>query len=179
MLGLQSVEPVLGNGLPEVVELRQIETVRRVTTAGRCLFSSFCQAFERVLADRLQHVEPPLPIDLFRGLQETFVDQSADALEDGRSNGYLLCSLEREAADEDRELTKHHLRYWVKQFVAPGDRLSHRLQACRGITRATREELQAVRQPRQQSRRRKESHPRRGELDRQRQPVQSLTDLGH
>src|SRR3954471_15792053 len=139
MLGLQPVELGLGNGLPGINLLDQAETICGVATARCRLFSRLRELLQCVLAHRLQHAESPFPVGLECRLEETLVDERVNALEDGggtvlpttRCNP--LRSVECEAAYEDRELAEQRLPGRVEQVVAPGDRLSHRLQARRRI----------------------------------------------
>ena len=68
----------------------------------------------------------------------------------------------------------------VEQVVAPGDRVAHRPQAGRGVARAAGQQVEAAGQPRPAAPpARAIARPRRGQLDRQRQPVEPAADLGH
>ena len=63
--------------------------------------------------------------------------------------------------------------------MTPGDRAAQRPLAFGCIPRPTRQQRQALLQPREQGLRRKHPHPRCGQFDGERQSVQAMTDLGH
>ena len=67
----------------------------------------------------------------------------------------------------------------VEQVVAPRDRTRESLLAARQVSRARAKHLQARLQPAQQSLRREELDPRGGQLDGERQSVDTLADAGH
>ena len=111
------------------------------------------------------------------------VDQARRDLEGidrlrGRDGGDSLGSLQRPPPDEDAQPPEEDLLGWSEQVVAPGDRVAQGLLSRRQVTRPPRQRRQAALQPRQQRRRRQELDARRGQLDRQRQPVQPADDLG-
>ena len=90
-----------------------------------------------------------------------------------------LRGLQREAADEDREPAEEALLLGCQQVVAPGDGIAHRLLPRRQVARASGQQRQPVLKSREQRCGREHLDPRRGQLDGQRQPVQSAADLGN
>ena len=82
-----------------------------------------------------------------------------------------------EAAAEEREPAEQPLFCEIEQPDAPVDRRAHRPVAHRRIPRAARERVETgVEQPQQLSGRERPK-PRRGQLDRQRQPLEPVADL--
>jgi hypothetical protein len=157
VLGLQAIEPRLRHRQPGIAVLRQTETVCGVAAPSFCLLPGLHESLQRVLADGLQHAESSLSVQLFGGLQKTLVDQRGHTLENGDGSRFTpcnpLCSVEGEAAGEDRELAEQRLCGWIKQIVTPGDRLPHRLQTLWHVARTAGQKPQPARQPRQQRRR--------------------------
>ncbi len=65
----------------------------------------------------------------------------------------------------------------AEQVVAPGDGGIHRALALGKVAVSVRENSEPVVESRQERLRRKDSHTRRGELDREREPVEPATDV--
>ena len=63
--------------------------------------------------------------------------------------------------------------------MTPGDRVAQRPLAFRCIPRPTRQQRQALIQPREQSLRRKHPHPRCRKFDGERQSVQAMANFGN
>jgi hypothetical protein len=91
---------------------------------------------------------------------------------------YVLRCLQAEAADEDGKAAKDQLRVRSEEIVAPGDGVAQGLLAGRGIARASAQQVESLTEPLPQRFRGEQSHPRRGELDGQRQSIQPAHDLG-
>jgi hypothetical protein len=93
-----------------------------------------------------------------------------------RSHGFG--SLQRKPADKHSQAAKQALLVFAQQVVAPVDRAANGLLAGRQVARAAGEERQRVCQAGQQRLGREQLDACRGQLDRQRQAVQPLADLG-
>ena len=83
-----------------------------------------------------------------------------------------------EAAHEHGQVPVRPLLGGVEQLVAPLDGGSHRLVASRGEPRPAAQRAQSRLEISEDLRGRHDPDPRRGELDRERQTVESLTQLG-
>jgi hypothetical protein len=86
--------------------------------------------------------------------------------------------VERATADEYAEPREEGLLLRAEQAVAPLDGVAQRLLAIGQITCAALEEIQVVRQAREQRLRREEADSRGRQFNRERQPIQPATDLG-
>src|SRR5581483_10372271 len=127
----------------------------------------------RVLADRLQHREPTGD-----AAHEVLVDELAEVLEHVPP-GDRLCRLERATAAERRELREQLPRLRGEELVAPVERRLQRLLAEGQVTSAAREQLERALEPSCHRLRREELRARGRELEREREPVQPVADLGH
>ena len=142
----------------------------------------------RVGLDRLEHRDPRRPIAVRRlGLQDqALVEKRAEAadgiqLRAGRLvevGRHRLDRLDR-AATEDRQQLEEPLLGGAQELVAPLDRRAQRLLPLGQIAGAAAEVLEAAAESIPERLRREEVQARGGELDRQRQPVEPATDLGH
>ena len=94
------------------------------------------------------------------------------------SAAHVLDRLERAAPDEDGEAAKERLLVVVEELEAPADRVAQRSMPGGRIPRARGEQLEAVLQPGEHRRRGQHLDPRRGQLDRERQAVEVVADLG-
>ncbi len=101
---------------------------------------------------------------------------AAEALE--RHVAYALGGFQRAAADEDAEACKRLALVRPQQVVAPVDRGGERLLACRRVARAGRQQVRLAFEPLENLSRREQLRSRRGELDRERQPVEPPADAG-
>jgi hypothetical protein len=76
--------------------------------------------------------------------------------------GHRLDGVEVRAPGEDRQPPKQRLLLGRQEIVAPGDGVAQRALSPRGVPRATREQRQALLEPRQHRLRRQDAHPGRG-----------------
>ena len=102
---------------------------------------------------------------------------TSDARPSRRRVADRLCRLERETAGEDREPREQRLLVQIEQAEAPVDRGAQRPVALRGVARTAGQDRQPLVEPLQQLRRGKQLHARGGELDRERQVVETRADL--
>jgi hypothetical protein len=130
----------------------------------------FCEPLPRVLADRLEH-----PVASVRRTDEVLVDQGLERVEVGV--GDLLGRFERAAPGEGRESREQLLLLPCEEVVRPGDRRAERLLAGVGVAAAS-EQVEALRQPLEDLRRREDTRARCRQFDRQRQVVEANTELG-
>ena len=86
---------------------------------------------------------------------------------------------ERPAAGEDREPREQALLHRRKQVVAPQQRVAQRALAGGYVARTAGQQLQPALQASEDLRGRERPDPRRGELDRERQPIEPRADLRH
>jgi len=134
------------------------------------------QPLQRVLADRLEHEQPRLPVEVALA-HEVVLDQLRERVEHAWGRADRLGRVEREAAHEDGELVEQLLLGLLEQLVAPGDRVAKGALALVGVAAAAREEGQAFAQPFRQPSRRQHGQTRRSQLEREREPVQAAADL--
>ena len=115
------------------------------------------ELLERVLADRLEHGQPPRASDdeLFRHERVQLID---------RCFGHLLGHRELDAAREQRHATERASLGIAEQLVAPVDRGSQGSLAGRRVSRAAREESQRVVESLGKLVRLEHPHARSGEL---------------
>ena len=160
------------------------QDVGGVRVLAPSLLAARRQPLQPELADRFQH-----PVArLFRlratdGLHDALLDQRRDAVE--RVEPAVAHAGDRfgprkvETASEDGQAAEEPLLSRVEQVVTPGDRVAHRPQAVRPVAGPPGQQRQGSLQPRQQRRRRQDGDAGRGQLDRQRQPVQPGADCRH
>ena len=92
-------------------------------------------------------------------------------------NADRLHRFQRETAGEDRETPEQLLFACLQQVIAPGNRVAQRLLALWQVPCPPAGQRQAVLQSCQQGGRGEQRENCRGQLERQRQPVQALADL--
>ena len=92
--------------------------------------------------------------------------------------GHRLDRVERRAAGEDGERAEDVRGRLVEEAVAPVDRRAQRALALGKIRRAPREQRQALAEPLGRALGPEHAHSRRGELDREREPVERAADPG-
>ncbi len=159
--------------------LRKRDEVLEVPPARLVAVARGREPLERVFAHDLEHREARLAGGGLALPHEALVDECAEPFEDrGVTVADGLGRGERPAAGEDAEPFEKLLRVGIEQVVAPVERHAQRLLMPWRITPAARQQLQPVSESRQQRRRREELRPRSGELDRERQAVESRTELG-
>src|SRR5690606_13193394 len=111
--------------------------------------------------------------------EQRFVPKALEEVEEGRRPGtgadHARRRLEGEAAAEDRRLQQRLALGGREQVERAGDRLAER-----GVPPEPRalEDGEAIGQAREQRRRRQHPHPRRGELDREGDPIEALDEIG-
>ncbi len=124
----------------------------------------------RVLADRLEH-----PVALVRETEQALLDERLQRVEVGVRD--ILGGFEGAAAGEDGERSNEALLFLGKEVVAPGDRRPQRLLACIGVP-ASPEQIESLGETLEDLRRRKRFCAGSGELDRERQVVETSAELG-
>src|SRR5207247_8558084 len=141
------------------------------------------EAFECELADGNEHSESRLAGDL-RLTHQAVLDEAAEHVENVagaellRRAADLLDLREHPAAREDRQPREELALRRVQQIPAPGDRAAKGALSLRQITAGRCEHVEALTEPRQHRLRREHLDARRREFDRERQPVEPVTDLG-
>ena len=111
--------------------------------------------------------------------QQALVDQFLQRVqhrhaEAQRAGADRLDVIQADAAAEHRARRQQPPCRLAQQIVAPGDRGAQRPLPVRHVPAAAHQQSERVREPRQDRRRRQQLHPRRRQLDRQRQPVESF-----
>src|SRR5690242_10352375 len=114
-------------------------------------FAARGQALQSILPNGFQHHQArfaPLLLDL---LQQAFVDERGDSIEDlcrtviafkSRTNG--LCRLQSAASDEDREPPEETLLLGAQQIITPPNGVTQRLVPYWRISCPARQGLQEV-----------------------------------
>ena len=171
----------LGERPPWLALFGEGEKIGRVAAAHLVQLTGRVKSFQPELTHGLQHREARLPVHCLHPLQEALVDQGGDSVEgiDAKLTarvGDRLRRLEGASADEDGQAPKEPLLRRGEQIVTPGDGVAHRLLAGRKISPAAGQNDQAALQTRQQRGRRKHFDPGRGELDGERQSIETTTD---
>ena len=145
-----------------------------MTLAGRLELAARHQQLVGVLAHGL---EQPVARPAQRGLvsgDDRLVDEAGEHVH-REPRRHRRRGLGVEGSDEHGQTPERRLLRGLEQLVAPLDRGSHRPVAGRGEPRAAAERAQPRLEIGQDLRRRHDADPRSGELDRQRQTVESLT----
>ena len=171
MVGLEPVEEV-ALVAPHELRLRlerEGEEVLGMAATELVGVGCLVEPLERELADRLQH-----RVARLLAAEQVLVEQRAERVDFGAADG--LGRLERAAAREHREAREQLLLALVEQVVAPGDRRAKGSLALGGVARTAGQQRQPLLEPFEQRRRRQHLHARRGQLDRQRQPVEPRAD---
>ena len=150
--------------------LEQREVVVGVTAGERIGLAGLVQPFARILADRLEH-----PVALGREAEQALLDQRLQRVDVGAAD--LLGGVQGAAAGEDREGADDALLFLGEQVVAPVDRRPQRLLPRVGVA-ATLEQVEALREALEDLSRRERLGARGGELDGERQLVESDAELG-
>ena len=122
------------------------------------------------LADRLEHPEALLAVRVGAAADEALVEQRRQCVEVRGTNRFG--GVEGAAAAEDREPGEELLFVVVEQVVAPGDRGAQGCVALVGVAAAL-EQVEPLREVLEKLLGAEELDPRRGELDREREPVQA------
>ena len=137
-----------------------------------------------VLAQRLQQPVPRRAVGLLLHHHQRLVRQVREPLEDllrrdPRTRTDVLGGFQRPAPGEHRERGEEGPLRRPQQLKAPVHGGPQRLLAGQRRAAALGQQAEAVLQPGQQLPRRQHAHPRRRQLDGQRDAVQPGTDLGH
>ena len=142
------------------------------------------EPFRGVLPDRVEEPEPGLAGGGLLDLDQALVDERHQPVEDvaadlGRRTADRLGRGEVAPGGEDRQPVEQPLPAVVEQVVAPGDRAAQRLLAFGQVARAGRQDIELVIEPDQDRVGAEELDPGRGQLDRERHPVEPGADRGH
>ena len=141
------------------------------------------ESVERFSANSLQPAKTWLAVGfLARGEQALVgelrqhpehIERRVNRCADGRCRG------RREPARKNRAPTKHRSLRRLEQLVARGNSRTQRAMTCRRVTRRAQRERSASAQPLEDGGRREHAQLRRGQLDRQRQAIQTRANLDH
>ena len=132
------------------------------------------RALLRELPNHLEHPEACLAIRILPRAQEALVGQRDQAL-DRLEIPDLLGAVDSHAADKRRQRAQQRLLAGLEQPIAPVDGGAQRALTLGQVARTGRQR-QPFRQARLQRARGEHGDPRRGELQRQRQPIQAVAD---
>ncbi len=165
----------------------------RMPTMDRASLAALLQPLQRELADRLQHPVPGLAVERLLLPQQALLDQRLDAVQDHQverrqrdrrgARARRIAGTDRlgglqGAAPEDGQPPEQRLLVRRQQVVAPGDGVAQGPLAGRQVARAAGQQRQPALHPLEHRPRRQRPDAGGGQLDRQRQPVQPLADLG-
>ena len=162
--GLPGSEPV------RIVRLQPFEVPAGVAECVLGGLPGLVEPLPRVFAQRLEQEEAFVA----ERLQQALVEERRELVEVGSRD--RLGGVEGEGAAKDREAAEGGLGVRVEEVVAPLDRRAQRSLPFRQIDRAARQQRQRLVEALQQGGGREELHPRRGELDREREVVQAPAD---
>jgi hypothetical protein len=142
----------------------------------RALVGRAAQPGERILAHRLEHVEARLAVGAVAAHEQALVAERRDAVEHvpgaGRRRRHGLRRVEREPADEHRELAEERLLVGREQAVAPVDDVAQRAVARLDVTRIGAQQVEALVEAPADGARREHPRARRRKLEGERQPVE-------
>ena len=143
----------------------------RLAAAGR-------ELAQRVLANRLEHAEPRLPRAVGQVHDETGIEELLEAVRRIASvNG--LDRIERNGPCEDSESAEHIPGVRTEEVVAPVDRGAQGAVPGREVRSVAGKQGEALAQSLRRAFRAEDTDAGRGELDRQREPVERAADPRH
>jgi hypothetical protein len=131
----------------------------------------------RVFAERLQHPEARLVVELLRFEDEALLDERRELVGIGPAD--RLRRRQRPATREDRQTREEPSLRLGQQLVAPVDRRPEAPLTPRRVSRPFTGNLEAPRQTTEHLLDREVANAGRGELDRKRKAVQRVTELTH
>lgn len=151
-----------------------------MATPDRVGFAGGGQAFDSECTRRFE--QPVAGRGAVEHLHQRLVDQRAEVVEHGPSvddiaGGDLLRGRQREAAGERTEAAEDGLLVGRQQPVAPLERGAQCLLPCRRIAAAGGQQAEALVEARAHAFDAEQRHPRRGQLERQRNAVEFAADL--
>jgi hypothetical protein len=149
------------------------DVVRRMTPADLFGLATLLEAFERILADRLEHPVASLTVFLpapHKALVEQRLQRVGIYVADGFS------CFERARSPEDGQPAKQLPLVGKEQLVRPLDRRAQRLLAWVEITRSF-EQIETSAEAIEQLTRREEDRPGCGQLESERELVEPLAEL--
>src|SRR5260370_14918480 len=174
MLPLQAVQPHALPGTPglSLRSLCKSQVVERMGTPGACHLPTRVESLQPILADRLQHQQARLPL-LFRLAQQALVNERRHPIQEVfwdliKSRIQTFHCPQCAAASEDGEPPEESLFLSIEQFITPCKRVAECLLPGRGISPPARQDLQAMREARQQRLWGKQFDARRCQFDEQR-----------
>ncbi|HYY04762.1 MAG TPA: hypothetical protein VE736_12820 [Gaiellaceae bacterium] len=153
--------------------IRQSREVRGVPIACFGGLVRLLEAFEAILADRVEHEHASVA----ERLEEARVHESREHIEIRLSD--LFCRVDREASGKDREPPEERLRILIEKVVTPRDCGLKRALTFRQVARTAGEERQAPFQSSEERRRVEQFRSGGRKLEGQRKIVQARTDLGY
>jgi hypothetical protein len=146
-----------------------------------CGLTGLDQTRRGVLAERFEHA---IARARLVGVDHRLVDERHEQVEhldrrDVSRGRDLFGRVERKATCEHREATEHRAFPIRQQVIAPVDRCLERLLARQHRPRATGEQAETIVEARGDLFDGQPAHARRRELDRERDSLESVTDLRH
>src|SRR5215207_6324943 len=140
------------------------------------------ELLECKFSDRLQHAEPRLAGAAFDRSHHAAIDKGSQALQHIpvkilRWGDHSLSRFQGATTSEYGKALQCVLLLRIEKLVTPRNGVSQRALPRREITRTVGQQREPSIQPREDGAWRQQTHARGGELDGQREPVQSPTDL--
>ncbi len=179
MLEIDQVEPPFLIAASEVRSglFGELQIGRRVSPRDLFGLPTLREAQQGVLANGDEHAKARLALDL-RLPHETLLDERAQDVEGIGLSAHLFDLPKHRATDEHREAPEEALLARVQEVPAPCDRPIESSLALRQVPRGRREHVEALPQLRKHRLRGQDLAARRRELDRERQAVEPVHDLG-
>ena len=160
--------------------LDEVEIVRGVRTPRIALAVLLAQAQAGVLRDRVEHAEAGAAVRPDAGEDQALVPQRREEAQRAVAGRHeLLGRLDRPAAGEDAEPGEQRLLVGIEQRVAPVDRGAQRPLPLGKIAWPVGEKRDPLLEPLEDRLQRKDAGVCRGELDREREPVEAPADREH
>ncbi len=144
-------------------------------------FAGRFQELDRELADGLEHCEARLVRGAADAPDEALIDERGEGVEDVQTvlSADGLRVLQRPAAREDGQPREQPALGFVEQAVAPLERRAQRALSVGQVLSAADEQVERLVEPAVHRLGSEQLRPRGGQLDRERKPVEALTDAGH
>ena len=165
--------------IPAATPAANAQVVIRMRMPGRIHLAAGVELFGRECADRL---EQRIALARAHHAHQALLDQRVEFVERAVALAVAVADLlhrfERPAFVEAREPAQQQLFRRVEQRVAPADRRAQRALAEREVAIARRQQVERMIEPLQQRGGLEHAHPRRGQLERQRQAVELPADRG-
>src|SRR5262245_38237766 len=164
------IDTQLVAGLLDSVDVCLFEEVLSVRGERSAVRLMLGEALACELADRLQHREPAVSL-----ADEALVDERRERVQVAVTD--LLGRIESPAAGEDAQACHEVLFMRLEEVVAPLDRGAQRALPLWEIPRSAGEQRQRLLEPLEEHIRGEQLDPRGGQLDRERETVETAADL--